>query len=81
MNFLKSIITSLITIFGLVFLGLQFLSAYKTDIKNRAIDGCYQSSSYQAQYKGDNDQQITVVEVQKYIFDQCLVQKGIKLDN
>lgn len=80
MKSLNIIIASIILAVSIIFVGLQFLADYKSSIKNQAIDGCYQASFYQAEYEKEG-QQITVRETQKYIFDQCLAQKGIKLDN
>ncbi|MFZ2152979.1 MAG: hypothetical protein WAV41_02875 [Microgenomates group bacterium] len=57
----------------------NFYDAYRTNIRNTAIDGCYQISSYEAQYK-ENDRLVTITQPQDYIFQQCLVNKSILIN-
>ncbi|MFA5894522.1 MAG: hypothetical protein WC851_01985 [Candidatus Shapirobacteria bacterium] len=55
----------------------KFLEAYNTNLRNEAIDGCANQSSYQAQFE-ENKKTITVREPQKYLYDKCLVDKNIR---
>lgn len=55
----------------------KFLEAYNTHLRNEAIDGCANQSSYQAQFE-ENKKTITVKETQKYLYDKCLVDKNIR---
>ncbi len=59
-------------------LGSQFLAAYKNKIRNEAIDGCASQSTYQASF-GENGRQMTISEPQKYLYEQCLSNKGVVL--
>lgn len=55
----------------------KFLDAYNTSLRNQAIDGCANQSSYQAQFE-ENNKTVTVRETQKYLYDKCLVDKNIR---
>lgn len=55
----------------------KFLEAYNTRLRNDAIDGCANQSTYQAQFE-ENKKTITVRETQKYLYDKCLVDKDIR---
>ena len=72
-NALKFILALLIV--G-IFAG-KFLGAYNTKIRNDAIDGCYNQSSYQQSYI-ENGKTIAIKETQKYLYDKCLLDKNIK---
>ena len=80
---MKTIITeitkALIIAAVLAVVGFQFLGAYRTQVKNQAIDGCYAQSFYQSEFI-EGDKTITTRETQKYIFDQCILDKGIVLE-
>jgi hypothetical protein len=56
----------------------QFLGAYRTYVRNLAIDGCALSSSYQNQFTDAEGRLVTNREPQKYLYDKCLLDKGIK---
>jgi hypothetical protein len=72
----KSVVLALV----LLVVGLQFVAAYKTHVRNQAIDACAQNSFYQIQYTDEEGRQVTAREPQKHIFEQCLVRKGIFLE-
>jgi len=75
-KFINSIIFVVFTAI-LAVIGLQFLSAYKTQIRNLAIDGCSQNSGYQTQFVNDQKQTITISEPQKTLYQSCLQSKGL----
>lgn len=64
---------------AILIVGFQLAAIARSYSRNQAIDGCYQASSYQAQFT-ESGRQITTTETQKYIFDQCLLYKGISLE-
>jgi len=71
----KFIIPSLIA----AVIGWQFLMAFKTQIRNQAIDGCAQSSFYQVEYTDAEGRHVTAREPQKSTFEKCLLDKGVNL--
>ena len=75
----SNLIKTAILLAAILILGGQFLAAYKTNIRNQAIDGCASQSSYTASFE-ENGRQITVRETQKHLFDKCLLDKGIILN-
>lgn len=59
-------------------LGSQFLLLYKNMIRNQAIDGCAKNSFYQVRFTDAEGREVTMREPQKTLFENCLLEKGIK---
>ncbi len=66
------LLTAVLTVFAML-----FLQAYQTKARNEAIDGCYQASFYRTE-SIENGKTITTSEPQKWVYTQCLSDKGIK---
>lgn len=66
------VITALLAI-----IGFGFLKSYQTFVRNQAIDGCAQSSSYQNQFTDEQKRLVTNREPQKSIYQACLQFKGL----
>ena len=75
-KFINSIIFVVITAL-LAVIGFGFLKSYQTFVKNAAIDGCAQSSSYQNQFTDEQKRLVTNREPQKSIYQACLQFKGL----
>ncbi len=72
------IIQALIIAAVIYLVATQFLVAYKSDVRNRAIDGCAQNSFYQVRFTDAEGREVTMREPQKTLFENCLLEKGIK---
>lgn len=67
----------IVLLIGVIF-ATQFLAAYKTKLRNDAIDGCAQSSSYQNQFTDAEGRLVTNREPQKAIYEKCLLLKNVR---
>jgi len=61
----------------LAVIGFGFLSTYRTQVRNQAINDCYTQSFYRLE-RIEDGKTITTSETQKYIYEQCLLDKRIK---
>jgi hypothetical protein len=76
MNKVPEIVKYLVLAGVVAILGWQFLTVYKTKVRNEALDGCAAQSMYEASYD-EGGRRITVREPQRHIYQQCLLDKGI----
>lgn len=64
---------------ALLFVGLQFVAAYKTQIRNSALDGCASQSSYSLTFQDAEGREVTTREFQKHLYQKCLLDKGLSI--
>lgn len=67
-----AIFTALSAVFALL-----FLSAYKIQIRNQAIDGCASQTFYQNESTDAEGRHVTVREPQKSLYQDCLQLKNV----
>jgi hypothetical protein len=64
---------------AILMVGFQLVTIAKTYVRNQAIDGCANQAFYQNQFIDEQGRQVTNREPQKTLYQECLFNKGVSI--